>query len=153
MSDEVKDIESSEVVETESREVSKFNWSVSENGEIQLLSKNDFTQSPSYFGLEKIDLKEIEKPKSTEHSYEKEDSDNQYVFSKSILWTFLLIIPVGAILYLSINYKDKIFGKKSFNLSVKTSTHRIEKDTLNRKNLLNKDSVKVKTTDSIKISK
>ena len=126
---------------------------VSENGEIQLLSKNDFTQSPSYFGLEKIDLKEIEKPKSTEHSYEKEDSDNQYVFSKSILWTFLLIIPVGAILYLSINYKDKIFGKKSFNLSVKTSTHRIEKDTLNRKNSLNKDSVKVKTTDSIKISK
>ena len=115
--------------------------------------KNDFTQSPSYFGLEKIDLKEIEKPKSTELSYEKEDSDNQYVFSKSILWTFLLIIPVGAILYLSINYKDKIFGKKSFNLSVKTSTHRIEKDTLNRKNSLNKDSVKVKTTDSIKISK
>ena len=35
MSEELKDIDSSEVIETESREVSKFNWSVSKNGEIE----------------------------------------------------------------------------------------------------------------------
>ena len=123
---------------------------VSENGEIQLLSKNDFTQSPSYFGLEKIDLKEIENPKIS--NTEVEDTDNQYVFSKSLLWTFLFIIPVGGIIYLALNYKDKIFGKKSFDMSVKTSTQRIEKDNINKDSSAI-DSLKINPTDSLKISK
>ncbi len=126
---------------------------VSEEDEVKLISKDDFTQNSSYFGLEKIDLKEIGKSKPEDFTSQKEDSENQYVFSKSILWTFLLIIPVGAILYLSINYKGEIFEKKSFDISVKTSTHRIEKDTLNRKNSLKKDSVKLKPADSIKATK
>ena len=121
-----------------------------ENQEINLISKNDFTKNPSYFGLEKIDLKEIENPKIS--NTEVEDSDNQYVFSKSLLWTFLFIIPVGGIIYLALNYKDKIFGKKSFDMSVKTSTQRIEKDSINKDSSA-KDSLKINSVDSLKISK
>lgn len=121
-----------------------------ENQEINLISKNDFTKNPSYFGLEKIDLKEIENPKIS--NTEVEDTDNQYVFSKSLLWTFLFIIPVGGIIYLALNYKDKIFGKKSFDMSVKTSTQRIEKDSINKDSSA-KDSLKINSVDSLKISK
>lgn len=121
-----------------------------ENQEINLISKNDFTKNPSYFGLEKIDLKEIENPKIS--NTEVEDTDNQYVYSKSVLWTFLFIIPVGGIIYLALNYKDKIFGKKSFDMSVKTSTQRIEKDSINKDSSA-KDSLKINPTDSLKISK
>lgn len=123
---------------------------VIENQEINLISKNDFTKNPSYFGLEKIDLKEIENPKIS--NTEVEDTDNQYVFSKSLLWTFLFIIPVGGIIYLALNYKDKIFGKKSFDMSVKTSTQRIEKDSINKDSSAI-DSLKINPTDSLKISK
>ena len=121
-----------------------------ENQEINLISKNDFTKNPSYFGLEKIDLKEIENPKIS--NTEVEDTDNQYVYSKSVLWTFLFIIPVGGIIYLALNYKDKIFGKKSFDMSVKTSTQRIEKDSINKDSSA-KDSLKINSVDSLKISK
>jgi hypothetical protein len=58
---------------------------------------------------------------------------------------FPFIIPVGAIVFLAINYQDKIFGKKSFDISVKTSTHRIVE-----KPVLKKDTVKA---DSAKIQK
>jgi len=124
---------------------------VSEQQDIKLISKDDYTQNPSYFGLEKIDLKEIERPKI--NNIDAEDTDDQYVFSKSILWTFLFIIPVGGIVYLALTNKDKIFGKKSFEVSVKTSTHRIEKDTVKKKTAVIKDSAKIKTVDSTKVSK
>ena len=124
---------------------------VSEQQDIKLISKDDYTQNPSYFGLEKIDLKEIERTNTT--NIEAEDTDNQYVFSKSILWTFLFIIPVGGIVYLALTNKDKIFGKKSFEVSVKTSTHRIEKDTVKKKTAVIKDSAKIKTVDATKVSK
>lgn len=123
---------------------------VLENQEINLVSKNDFTKNPGYFGLEKIDLKEIEKPKF--NNTEVEETDNQYVFSKTILWSFLFIIPVGGIIFLALNHKDKIFGKKSFDISTKTSTHRIERDSVTN-DTLKKDSVKVNSVYSLKASK
>lgn len=103
-----------------------------------LLSKKDFTANPHYFGLEKISLKEIHVSNTP---MDEEDTENEYVFSQSVLWTFLFIIPAGGILFLALNYQDQIFGKKSFNLSVKTATHRIEKAPV--KIEVPKDSIKI----------
>lgn len=116
-----------------------------ENGLVTLNSKNHFAQNPSFFGLEEINLKEIKEQKEVS---EKKDSEDDYVFNKSILWIFLLILPVGGILFLTINYQEKIFGKKSFDMSVKTSTHRIEE-----KHTMKIDSTKNFKNDSLKISK
>jgi hypothetical protein len=82
--------------------------------------------------LEEISLKEIKENKVIS---EKKDTEDDYVFNKSILWIFLFIIPVGAIVFLAINYQDKIFGKKSFDISVKTSTHRIVEKPVLKKTL------------------
>lgn len=113
-----------------------------ENGSLKLASKSNFLHSSNFFGLEEINLKEIKEKKATA---EKKDSEDDYVFSKSILWAFLFIIPVGGILFLALTHQDKIFGKKSFDMSVKTSTHRIEE-----KSVIKKDSAKIDSTKSLK---
>lgn len=121
-----------------------------ENGEIKLISKNQITENPTFFGLEEISLKEIKENKVIS---EKKDTEDDYVFNKSILWIFLFIIPVGAIVFLAINYQDKIFGKKSFDISVKTSTHRIVEKPILKKDTVKADSAKIQKKDSLKISK
>lgn len=121
-----------------------------ENGEIKLISKNQITENPTFFGLEEISLKEIKENKVIS---EKKDTEDDYVFNKSILWIFLFIIPVGAIVFLAINYQDKIFGKKSFDISVETSTHRIVEKPILKKDTVKADSAKIQKKDSLKISK
>lgn len=121
-----------------------------ENGEIKLILKNQITENPTFFGLEEISLKEIKENKVIS---EKKDTEDDYVFNKSILWIFLFIIPVGAIVFLAINYQDKIFGKKSFDISVKTSTHRIVEKPVLKKDTVKADSAKIQKKDSLKISK
>ena len=121
-----------------------------ENGEIKLISKNQITENPTFFGLEEISLKEIKENKVIS---EKKDSEDDYVFSKSILWAFLFIIPVGGILFLALMYQDKIFGKKSFDMTIKTSTHRIEEKPLIKKDFAKIDSIKSFKKDSLKTSK
>ena len=121
-----------------------------ENGEVKLISKNKITQNPAFFGLEEISLKEIKENKVIS---EKKDTEDDYVFNKSILWIFLFIIPVGAIVFLAINYQDKIFGKKSFDISVETSTHRIVEKPVLKKDTVKADSAKIQKKDSLKISK
>lgn len=121
-----------------------------ENGEIKLISKNQITENPTFFGLEEINLKEIKENKVIS---EKKDTEDDYVFNKSILWVFLFIIPVGAIVFLAINYQDKIFGKKSFDISVETSTHRIVEKPVFKKDTVKADSAKIQKKDSLKISK
>lgn len=49
MSDEIKEIEPTEVVDTESREVSKFNWSVSQNGEIEARNLSEVSSAISAY--------------------------------------------------------------------------------------------------------
>jgi hypothetical protein len=57
--------------------------------------------------------------------------EKDFKFKKTILWTFLLLIPVLGIVYLVFTQQELLFGKKSFNkVSVQTSTHRIVKDTV-----------------------
>jgi hypothetical protein len=61
------------------------------------------------------------------------NSEKDYKFNKSILWAFLVIIPVLGIIYVAYTQQELLFGKKSFdktNISVQTKTHRIEKDTV-----------------------
>ncbi|MBL1221319.1 hypothetical protein JET18_10740 [Chryseobacterium sp. L7] len=83
---------------------------------------------PDFYGLEEIRLSDInngEKISTTENR------EKDYKFKKSILWIFLLVIPVLGILYLAFTQQELLFGKKSFDkVSVQTSTHRIAKDTV-----------------------
>ncbi|KMQ63316.1 hypothetical protein ACM40_00385 [Chryseobacterium sp. BLS98] len=83
---------------------------------------------PDFYGLEEIRLSDInngEKVSATE------SREKDYKLKKSVLWIFLLVIPVLGILYLAFTQKELLFGKKSFdNVSVQTSTHRIVKDTI-----------------------
>lgn len=70
--------------------------------------------------------------------------EEDYKFNKSILWTFLIIIPVAGILYVAFTQKEKLFGKASFN-SVELS--KIEKQPVKPVVV---DSLNVKPSDSIK---
>lgn len=84
------------------------------------------SESPDFYGLEEIKLSDIEKRTDVLPT-----SDSDYRMNKSILYTFLLALPMLGILSAVIWKREVLFGKKSFdNLSVKTSTHRIEKDSL-----------------------
>lgn len=139
-----------ELAENKKFSVEELGEFYEENGSLKLASKNNFLHSSNFFGLEEINLKEIKEKKATA---EKKDSEDDYVFSKSILWAFLFIIPVGGILFLALTYQDKIFGKKSFDMSVKTSTHRIEKKSVIKKDSAKKDSIKSLKKDSLKTSK
>lgn len=121
-----------------------------ENSLVKLSSGSHFSTNPNFFGLEEINLKDIKEKKDNS---EKKDLEDDYVFNKSILWIFLFIVPVGGIVFLALNYQDKIFGKKSFDMSVKTSTHRIEKKPLVVKVSVKKDSTKTLKKDSLKLSK
>ncbi|MEC3877446.1 hypothetical protein [Chryseobacterium salviniae] len=105
---------------------------------------------PDFYGLEEIKLADIhnnEPPKKGSKNSEKD-----YRFNKSILWIFLIIIPVLGILYLAYTQQELLFGEKSFSKttpSIQTKTHRIEKDTAKaQKNIppvISSDSLKKDT--------
>lgn len=122
-------------------ELGEFNL---QDGKIILIDKKDFTKNPQYFGLEEINIQEINFSINKEEA--KENAENEYVFNNSILWIFLFILPVGALIFLGLKYQDQLFGKKSFGVvSVKTTTHRIdESPTI-------KDSVKTDSIQNIKV--
>ncbi|REC75193.1 hypothetical protein DRF60_16215 [Chryseobacterium elymi] len=83
---------------------------------------------PDFYGLEEIRLSDIN---NGEKISTKESKEKDYTFKKSILWIFLLVIPVLGILYLAFTQRELLFGKESFDkVSVQTSTHRIVKDTV-----------------------
>ncbi|MGC4128154.1 MAG: hypothetical protein QM564_01045 [Bergeyella sp.] len=78
------------------------------------------------YGLEEISLSEIKRSYSGNIHEEEPDEKETYRFNNSILWIFLIAVPVAGLAYLGITRQEKIFGKKSFeNISVKTSTKRI----------------------------
>lgn len=82
---------------------------------------------PDFYGLEEIRISDINNGEKISIA---ENRENDYKFKKSILWIFLLVIPVLGILYLAFTQQELLFGKKSFDkVSVQTSTHRIVKDT------------------------
>lgn len=103
------------------------------------------SDSPYFFGLEEIVFSEIQNKKSEKKI---ENSDKEYQFSKSVLWIFLLIIPLFLIAYFAFTNQELLFGKKSFeDISIKNSTHRIEKIKKQIPTVV--DSLK---TDSVKVA-
>ncbi|WP_223609046.1 hypothetical protein [Chryseobacterium sp. OSA05B] len=83
---------------------------------------------PDFYGLEEIRISDINNGEKISTAVNRE---KDYQFKKSILWIFLLVIPVLGILYLAFTQQELLFGKKSFDkVSVQTSTHRIVKDTV-----------------------
>lgn len=99
--------------------------------------KTVLNADPDFYGLEEINISKLKK------SVPSENNAQDYRFSKSILWIFLLIIPVLGILFLAFTKRELLFGKKSFEPTpVQTSTRRIETDSV---------AIKKAAADSLKI--
>lgn len=113
---------------------------------------------PDFYGLEEIRFSDINNGEKVIH---KENREKDYKFNKSILWIFLFIIPVIALLVVAYTQKELLFGKKSFeNVSVQTKTHRIATDTVkimvhtpkvNVSDSLKKDSVMKPAEKNVKV--
>lgn len=99
-----------------------------EEGHTHFKGKRIESGRPDFYGLEEIRFSDINNGEKVDPSVNRE---KDFKFRKTILWVFLLIIPVLGILYLAFTQQELLFGKKSFNkVSVQTSTHRIVKDTI-----------------------
>ncbi|MFS4431243.1 hypothetical protein [Chryseobacterium sp. S90] len=99
-----------------------------EEGHTHFKGKRIESGRPDFYGLEEIRFSDINNGEKVNPSVNRE---KDFKFRKTILWIFLLAIPVLGILYLAITQQELLFGKKSFNkVSVQTSTHRIVKDTI-----------------------
>ncbi|SIP91880.1 hypothetical protein SAMN05880574_102100 [Chryseobacterium sp. RU37D] len=85
---------------------------------------------PNFYGLEEIKISDINNKNLKQ--IVPVNAEKDYKFNKSILWAFLIIIPVLGILYVAYTQQELLFGKKSFdkNISIQTKTHRIAKDTV-----------------------
>lgn len=82
--------------------------------------------APDFFGLEEIVFSEIKNKDQIPSAVSNAAGEN-YKFNRSVLWLFLLIIPLLALAYFGYTNKEFIFGKKSFeDVSIKNATHRIE---------------------------
>ncbi|CAI8924123.1 hypothetical protein [Chryseobacterium sp. IT-36CA2] len=98
-----------------------------EDGHTHFKGKRIESGRPDFYGLEEIRFSDISNGEVSASVNREKD----FKFKKTILWTFLLIIPVLGIVYLAFTQQELLFGKKSFNkISVQTSTHRIVKDTV-----------------------
>lgn len=99
-----------------------------EEGHTHFKGKRIESGRPDFYGLEEIRFSDINNGEKVNPSVNRE---KDFKFRKTILWVFLLVIPVLGILYLAFTQQELLFGKKSFNkVSVQTSTHRIVKDTI-----------------------
>ena len=99
-----------------------------EEGHTHFKGKRIESGRPDFYGLEEIRFSDINNGEKVKPSVNRE---KDFKFRKTILWVFLLIIPVLGILYLAFTQQELLFGKKSFSkVSVQTSTHRIVKDTI-----------------------
>ncbi len=102
-----------------------------EDGETHFKGNRLQSDHPDFYGLEEIKISDINNKNINPNASVNVEKD--YKFNKSILWAFLIIIPVLGILYVAYTQQELLFGKKSFdkaNISVQTKTHRIEKDTV-----------------------
>ena len=102
-----------------------------ENGVSQFKGNRLQSDHPDFYGLEEIRISDMHTggPKAVISS----DAGKDYKFNKSILWAFLIIIPVLGILYVAYTQQELLFGEKSFDktdISVQTKTRRIQKDTV-----------------------
>lgn len=123
-------------------------FSISE-GKILFSGIRIHKDSPDYYGLEEILIANIKNSRIISNDEKNTEELGNYKFNNSILWLFLLIIPILGLLFLGIKNQEMLFGKKSFkDVSVKTATHRIENDSLKKDTLKNSklDSINKKDT-------
>lgn len=114
-----------------------------EDGDLHFNGNRLATDHPDFYGLEEIRFSDINQGSTTSKP---KNVEKDYKLNKSILWIFLLIVPVAGIAYFGYTQKELLFGKKSFDsVSVKTKTQRIEKIAP-----IKIDSVQIKRTDSLK---
>jgi hypothetical protein len=110
---------------------------------LSFFGKRLSSDHPDFYGLEEIRFSDIS---DGERLMETSSKEKDYKFSKSILWIFLVAVPVAGIVYLAITQQELLFGKKSFDsLSVQTKTKRIEKTVP-----VKVDSAQLKISDSIR---
>lgn len=101
---------------------------------------------PSSFGLEEVVISDIATATAPAVSTV-ENSAGDYRLQNSVLWTFLVAVPLAGMAFLAFTQSDRLFGKESFsNISVQTSTHRIPKDSAKTDSL----TALRKTADSLK---
>lgn len=113
-----------------------------DNG-LAFFGKRLASDHPDFYGLEEIRFSDIS---DGEKLIEASTKEKDYKFSKSILWIFLVAIPVAGLIYLGIAQKELLFGNQSFDsLSAQTKTKRIEKTVP-----LQLDSAQIKIADSLK---
>lgn len=114
------------------------------DNETHFIGKRLEVEQPDFYGLEEINLADI-KNSSSDIKLPSNAGNNDYKLSKSILWVFLVGVPVAGIVYLVYSQSNLLFGKKSFgDVSVKTKTLRIEE-----KKPVIVDSVQLKKQDSL----
>ncbi|WP_288244793.1 hypothetical protein [uncultured Chryseobacterium sp.] len=108
-----------------------------EEGEMHFKGNRLQSDHPDFYGLEEIKISDIHNNESQKAV--PTNSGKDYRFNKSILWIFLIIIPVLGILYVAYTQQELLFGQKSFDKatpSVQTRTHRIEKDTAKARKII-----------------
>lgn len=101
--------------------------------------------APDFYGLEEIKFSEI---KNTDPQINLQEEDtatgDSYQFNRSILWIFLVAVPIAGIIYFSITNREMLFGEKA-DFTVKNSTKRI------KETKIAKDSAKTKAVqDTLK---
>lgn len=110
----------SENQEVDVRDLGKF---IPTENKIQFIGNRIESDAPDFYGLEEINLTNLNS--GTVGAAPQEE----YKFQTSVLWIFLLVLPVLGLIFLGFTQRERLFGKKSFDdLSVKTSTHRIQPD-------------------------
>lgn len=125
-------------------EISEFGSFFTNDNHLSFKGKHFSAESPENFGLEKLDISELNNRKPQIQNTSAQD----YKASRNPFWWLLLIIPVTAIVYFATQNPELIFGKKSFKNLKKSS----EKPISNSKNIKNDsikmDSLKTKTLPS-----
>ena len=107
--------------------------------------KIDFVANPQVAGDDFYGFEEIIVPRVGAGSPQlMQVAEEDYKYNKSILWAFLVLMPVAGILYFAATQKEKIFGKASFE-SLELS--KIEKKSakpavIDSTNMHPKDSIK-----------
>jgi len=122
---------------------------IGEDSKIHFKGKRVESGHPDFYGLEEIKLSDIKTPQKQKTV---ESTGKEYKVSKSLLWIFLIAVPVAVIAYLAITNQELLFGNQSFTQekdSIKKIQNKpvvIVKDTAT----LPTDSTMLKVSDSLK---
>lgn len=117
-----------------------------EEGQTYFKGKRIESGHPDFYGLEEIRFSDI---KTKDKSVVSEKSGKEYKFSKSLLWIFLIVIPVVGIVYLAFTNQELLFGKESF-IKEKDSMKIEAKVSVLVRDTIKVDSAQIKISDSLK---